>query len=640
VPLLWWVQNGPKSHIFLRGLVLQSGYSRKRAALPQIADGDMTVAPGTPLRFEQLEPRAARSPDASFLSALLTVESIASRENAEPIRRRLADLRQRVEQDRFQIAVVGQFKRGKTSVVNALLHRNVLPVDALPFTSVLTVVKYGDEQRAEVILRSGELVSVAVSDLVQYVTESGNPQNVKNVDRVEVSFPSDYLHFGVRLINCPGFGSPSDRNTQAAYEFLPSVDAAIFVTSPDPPLTSAEMEFLKRLSRNTKTIFLVMNKIDLFDAKSLDGLLEFTQSAVSLALGTHTPLYAVSAHRVLTHAIANEPRFDQIPGFRKLESDLQQLLKQERNDVFYGSVLRGLLNCIGDLRVHLKLCLDSASASSSDLKHKRARLEDGLSLVRERHEQNEASLVATVSHLATLVESETARFVESRIPFLYSGLRSYVQDSRRMSKQELMDSVNQFMEFQIQHVLNQWRPDFEISLDRAFRDALTRFLASTNEVTDNIRATACGLFGGNLGSRPIIEEIPTIQGCERTNPIAQRGQEPLCFLLPSPMFRSRVLRSTLRAVPNEFRRAGQFLARSLTGRMDYQTKTFTDRVRNRLLEIAETIRTAVDETLAKNDGSELCADQRSRRLCADISELEQLAEMVRAGLGADYALEA
>lgn len=163
MPSLWWVHTGLRSHSSLRVLTLQSGYLTNRAALPQIADGDIQVAQGTPPRFEQLKSKAVRGPDASLLSALLTAESIASRENAEPVRLRLADLRQRVEQDRFQIAVVGQFKRGKTSVVNALLHRNVLPVDALPFTSVLTVLKYGDEQGAEVIFRSGELVRIAVS---------------------------------------------------------------------------------------------------------------------------------------------------------------------------------------------------------------------------------------------------------------------------------------------------------------------------------------------------------------------------------------------------------------------------------------------------------------------------------------------
>ncbi len=595
---------------------------------------------GTPLRYEQLKSRADRGPDAILHSALMTVESIASRENAEPIRYRLADLRQRVEQDRFQIAVVGQFKRGKTSVLNALLHHHVLPVDALPFTSVLTVVKHGDEQRAEVIFRSGETATVAVSDLAQYVTESGNPQNVKNVDRVEVSFPSDYLHFGVRLINCPGFGSPSDRNTQAAYEFLPNIDAAIFVTSPDPPLTSAEMDFLKRLVRSTKAIFLVMNKIDLFDARSLDELLEFTQSAVSLALGAHIPMYAVSALEVLTHATTKECRSNNLPGFHKLEADLRQLLKQERNDVFYGSVLRGLLNSIGDLRQHLKLCLESVSASSADLRNKRARLEDGLSLALQHHEQNEASLAAIVSHLATLIESETARFVESRIPSLDSGLRAYVKDCGRLSKREWMDSVTQFMEFQIQHALNQWRPEFESSLDRTFHDALRRFLNATNEVADNIRETACNLFGGNFGSLAVHEEVPTIQGCERGTQVARRVQGAPCFLMPGPMFRSRTLRSTLRAAPNDFRRAGQFLAGSWAERLDHQTRTFTGRVRSRLLEIVQTIRVAVDESLATLENSQSCGDERSRQLYANIGKLDELAEMIRARLGAEYTLEA
>jgi hypothetical protein len=108
---------------------------------PILADGANHVTRGTTPWVGHSGFRAGRrTPDSRerMLATLETIEAIATRENANPIRHRLLELRQRVEQDRFQLAVVGQFKRGKTSVLNALLRGEVLPSGALPFTSVLT----------------------------------------------------------------------------------------------------------------------------------------------------------------------------------------------------------------------------------------------------------------------------------------------------------------------------------------------------------------------------------------------------------------------------------------------------------------------------------------------------------------------
>lgn len=579
-------------------------------------------------------------PRESISSTLTAIEAIATRENVEPVCRRLLDLRQRVEQDRFQLAVVGQFQRGKTSVLNALLRNEVLPVGTLPFTSVLTIVKYGDLQSAEVLFQSGERLPISVDELLEYVSEAGNPSNVKNVEHVEVSYPSELLRGGVTFTNCPGFGSPSDRNTQTAYEFLPCVDAAIFVTSPDPPLTSAEMEFLKRLAGSTKKIFLVMNKIDLLDASSLAALLEFTQEAVSRALGTPIPVYVVSAREVLAQISRKRCSGLEEPGFHHLESDLQRFLKEERNDVFYTSILRSLLNSIGDLRIHLQLCIESTAASSQDSDRKRARFEQELTAALQRQQQNEVSLAASIRQLVGLVKSETSRFVESRHPSLDSTLRAHLKDCERMPKGDLAASFDRFIEFQIQHIFNQWRPDFEGSLDHAFREASVKFLQATNDVADSIRDTAFALFGVELSSLHIIEHLPVIPGDHRTNPATQWQHGRPSFLLPGPIFRWRVLKIALQVAPFELDRTGGLLARDLKSRLSELTEAFTDNVRNQLRERVAAVRLALAEALARQGHSEICNSERLRRLSADIDELDQVTEMLRAGAGAEYALEA
>jgi hypothetical protein len=593
--------------------------------------------------FVRSEPRTGmnlRDPDMGLLSTLLTVETMATREDAASICLRLLNLRQRVEQDRFQLAVVGQFKRGKTSVLNALLHSEVLPTGALPFTSVLTVVKHGHRQEAEVVFKSGERLPISVSELPAYVTETGNPRNVKNVEQVEVSHPSEHLSGGVTLINCPGFGSPSDRNTHAAYEFLPHIDAAIFVTSPDPPLTLAEMDFLRSLAGAKKRIFLVMNKVDLLDASPLMAVLEFTRNTVSTILGDLIPVYAVSARQALTDASREGWAGLDSGGFDRLESDLWNFLKRERNQVFCASIVQSLVNCIGDLKVHFQLRMESAAACADDFERRRARFEVELAGALQRQRQNEDSLAASIRQLVGLLESETSRFAESRRQLLDSAVRAYVKDHDHLSKRDLGASLDRFMGLQIQHIFDQWLPDFEGSLGYAFRDASARFLHATNQVLDSIRATASVLLGAEPGVFQIVEELPLIESGVRIDHGARSRRSRPSYLLPRPIFRWRLLRGALRATPIELERAGWLVARDLKLRLNTVINAFTDDVRDGLRETVEAVRRAVADALAKYEHSEISNSERRDRLSADIGKLNQITQTLPACLAGEYPLEA
>jgi len=577
------------------------------------------------------------APRERTLSILETIEAIATRENADPIRHRLLDLRQRVEQDRFQLAVVGQFKRGKTSVLNALLRGEVLPSGALPLTSVLTMVKHGDRQIAEVLFQSGRRLAIPISSLLEYVTEAGNPHNTKCVEHVEVSYPSEFLRGGVTLVNCPGFGSPSGRNTHTAYEFLPRIDAAIFVTSPDPPLTLAEVEFLRTLAGSTKRIFVAMNKVDLLSATSLDAVLEFTRNAVSVALGNSIPVYPVSALQILDQVAQPERSVPENQGFHDLELDLQHCLKEERHNVFYTSILGNLVNSISDLRVHLQLRLESAVASSHDFEAKRLRLEDEISATLQRQQQNEASLRATVSHFSAIVETETVTFAESRVPILCSTLRAYIKNGATMSKRDLAASLDPFIGLQTQDILDQWRPDFESSLIYTLRDAFAGFLKATKDATDSFQDSAFALSGAEPKSFQIIEEPPVIENCERAKPVLLRGQEWPSLFLPGPVFRWRALKIALKAAPLELELAGRLVARDLKSCLHELTDVLTNNVRNHVNEIVEATRLAAGERFALHGNSATPSGERSRLLSTDIANLDRISELLHVDLGADFA---
>ncbi len=198
----------------------------------------------------------------------------------------LADLELRLKSDIFHLLVVGQFKRGKTCLLNALLGVDLLPVAVIPLTSIVTILKFGDELTVQVNFLDGRVESVGPGRLVEFVTEGGNPRNEKGVREVLITYPSPYLKDGVRLIDTPGVGSVYRHNTDVAYQYLPKADAALFLLSVEQPASQAELDFLKDVRRFSGKIFFLLNKIDYLSEPEILESLNFSAGVLRDALQT------------------------------------------------------------------------------------------------------------------------------------------------------------------------------------------------------------------------------------------------------------------------------------------------------------------------------------------------------------------
>ena len=152
----------------------------------------------------------------------------------------------RLAEDRFNLVVVGRFSRGKTSLMNALIGTDRLPMGIVPLTSVITTVAYGSSER--VILRYDRRFldqEIPLEALPQYVTQQGNPGNVKGVKEAEVQLPVEFLRRGFYFVDTPGLGSAIAENTRTTESFLPEADAFLLVTSYESPLSDEEMRFFR-----------------------------------------------------------------------------------------------------------------------------------------------------------------------------------------------------------------------------------------------------------------------------------------------------------------------------------------------------------------------------------------------------------
>lgn len=165
------------------------------------------------------------------------------------------------------VCVVGEFKQGKSSLINALLGQPVCPVDDDLATSAITLVRYGDQASAVVKRKEGDQTvsePIPIADLHNWVSEVGNPHNGKGVERVEIAFPSPLLKQGLVVVDTPGMGGLGAGHAAATLAFLPFADGLIFASDASAELSAPEVEFLRRATELCPTVLFALTKIDLY----------------------------------------------------------------------------------------------------------------------------------------------------------------------------------------------------------------------------------------------------------------------------------------------------------------------------------------------------------------------------------------
>ncbi|HOM29133.1 MAG TPA: dynamin family protein [Deltaproteobacteria bacterium] len=194
----------------------------------------------------------------------------------------------------IDIAVFGQFKAGKSSFINSLTGRDILPVGVIPVTTVITRLSYGEPEHATVTFLDGTRTDVGLEELGQYISETENPSNEKQVDMVDIELPSLQPYPGLRLVDTPGLGSVFTYHREASRNWLPEVGAAILAVSSDRPLSENDLDLIEELSQHTPRIVILLTKADLLTPEQQREVVEFFRKTLKHKLDREFPVYPYS----------------------------------------------------------------------------------------------------------------------------------------------------------------------------------------------------------------------------------------------------------------------------------------------------------------------------------------------------------
>lgn len=270
------------------------------------------------------------------LSAILRNAALRIENRDSEIQRRVDDLFARLAEDRFNLVVVGRFSRGKSTLMNALIGTDRLPTGMVPLTSVITTVGYGTKERA-IIEHGGWALGteIPLEKLPEYVTQRGNPGNVKQVALARIELPSELLRRGFYFVDTPGLGSAIIENTRTTERYLPQADAFMLVTSFDSPLSEEEFDVLRDVAKRMCPVFVVINKSDLASEAERSDVMRHMRAEVERASGDVAPrLFAVSARDGMDANRSHDADRLSTSGVQSLKDELTRFLLTEKQSHF------------------------------------------------------------------------------------------------------------------------------------------------------------------------------------------------------------------------------------------------------------------------------------------------------------------
>lgn len=446
------------------------------------------VATATPAVRRQQGPRRAAPgatpepiPDVGQMLAEATRLSIGL--NRPDLAQRLTQSRARLESPDIRVAVVGEFKQGKSKLINALVNAPVCPIDDDVATSVSTAVTYG-ERAAAFILRpspdqGGSAVlreEIPLDRLADYVSESGNPGNVRALVGAEVQLPREILKGGLRLVDSPGVGSIDSRSALMTMSTLASAHAVLLVSDASQEYTDPEMQLLRHAMRVSPNVAAVLAKTDLYPQwRDIERIDRHHLESIG-----GPPLFSVSSDLRLLAAVEQDRDMNAESGFPGLVAHLRADILQRAEIIAARGVAHDVAFVLEQLDVSMRAELRAL-----------------------QHPEETPALIVALEEAKAKAEDFKSRSskwnvaLSDGIADLSSDLEHDLRDRLRRVQREAEQAIDEGDPGPIWEQIAEWT-------DQRIADAISETFVWTDERSNWLLEEIAGIFADEQGELPSL----------------------------------------------------------------------------------------------------------------------------------------
>ncbi|MGD1007592.1 MAG: dynamin family protein [Ignavibacteriaceae bacterium] len=412
----------------------------------------------------------------------------------------------KLKNEYLYLAVIGQFKRGKSSLINSLIGIDILPTAVLPLTSMITMIKFGEEQIVNVIFEDDKELLIPGHELFNYTTESGNPSNIKKVRFVEILYPSEFLKDGIILIDTPGIGSLFLHNTKSTESFIPKIDAAIFVLSIDPPITQTEFQFFEDIRLNVDKLYFVMNKIDLVSENAQKEVINYTKNILTASNHNLSPkIFPVSAKDASEAKMCNDKALLSQSGITALEDEIKSSIKSEKVSILRNNLQKKLDRFTSRLSFSLELELNALKTPINIFEDKIKQFNYEMYKIIREKKLALYNFNGQIDDLIIGLEIEMRDFNKRQAEGMFNSVTEYLMSLHKARKANLLSLTRDYFASKLTSDFEYWRLKFEARLYQNYLDIIKASALNINELIKKTADISAGLF--NISSPLLLEEI-------------------------------------------------------------------------------------------------------------------------------------
>jgi GTP-binding protein EngB required for normal cell division len=239
-------------------------------------------------RLERVEKTTREVEWAKLLVEVITAHGLVE------LRPSLDAVVERLESNRFEVAVFGRVSSGKSSLLDYVLQTDVLPVGVTPVTALPTRVVFGPRSLARIWFAEARPIVIEPRELRQYATEQGNPENAKHVTRIQVELPIDRLKEGVTFVDTPGLGSLARYGEMEAMAYLPRCDLGVVLVGANSTFTHEDAFVVNALCQVGVKVMVLLTKADMLTSDERATASQYIQEQLRANVGVDLPVHIIS----------------------------------------------------------------------------------------------------------------------------------------------------------------------------------------------------------------------------------------------------------------------------------------------------------------------------------------------------------
>lgn len=379
-----------------------------------------------------------------------------------------------LDKGRITVVVLGEFNHGKSTVVNALLGEDVLPMGITPTTAVITHLVHGEKPRATVKPPMGQPAYDIDFDEIEAVVKHVEETKAEP-EFVEIEHPNPFLNNGLVLVDTPGVNDISRQKVEITYGYLPRADVIIYVLDATQVLKKSEVTFIKDrlLKANRNRILFVLGKIDALSAEDAREVETYARERLTALIGP-VELFAFSAREALAARKAGNQPADNFLRFEKFVTDF---LNDQRAYIILDSALGGGMRVAALIEQNLGIKRQGYKLESAELDKRihavHKRLDESRRLISENIDHIDNSVGDVAAAARHNLRTFTQAFVEA-LPVEIE--RADAADVKRFLPQFIQDTFKDFIEAegtQIAHQLEGLAEQIIEVTNASLRDTVT-----------------------------------------------------------------------------------------------------------------------------------------------------------------------